>query len=75
MVCVHLPQNVLGMRERHMNDDERHLDEYKSYKEVLESIMNSEFFNKKDNLYKSWIENRLKSVDRRIIEVENILQR
>ena len=75
MVCVHLPQNVLGMRERNMNDDERHLDEYKSYKEVLESIMNSEFFNKKDNLYKGWIENRLKSVDRRITEVENILQR
>ena len=75
MVCVHLPQNVLGMRERNMNDDERHLDEYKSYKEVLESIMNSDFFKKKDNLYKRWIENRLKSVDRSIIEVENILQR
>lgn len=58
-----------------MNEEQRHLDEYNSYKDVLESIINSEYFKKKDVLYKNWIENRLKAVDRRIADVENILQR
>ncbi len=75
MECVHLPQNVLRITGKNMNEEQRHLDEYNSYKDVLESIINSEYFKKKDVLYKNWIENRLKAVDRRIADVENILQR
>tara|TARA_R110002020_G_scaffold249930_4_gene463997 strand:- start:4960 stop:5142 length:183 start_codon:yes stop_codon:yes gene_type:complete len=58
-----------------MNEEQRHLAEYNSYKEVLESIINHGGFKKKDNVYRGWIETRLKSVNRRITEVENLLQR
>ena len=53
-----------------MNDDERHLAEYKKYeRELLEKI-------EKETLkqHKYWFESRLKSVKRRIIEVTNVIK-
>ena len=53
-----------------MNDEERHLAEYKKYeRELLEKI-------EKETLkqHKYWFESRLKSVKRRIIEVTNVIK-
>jgi len=53
-----------------MNDDERHLAEYKKYeRELLEKI-------EKETLkqHKYWFESRLKSVKRRIIAITNVMK-
>jgi len=53
-----------------MNDEERHLADYKKYTEELLEKLKTET----DKQHKYWFENRLKSVKRRIIEVTNVMK-
>ena len=48
-----------------MNDDERHLLEYENYEKRLEESIPKET----DKRERDWLENRLKSVKRRIVAV------
>ena len=48
-----------------MNDDERHLLEYENYEKILEESIPKET----DKRERDWLENRLKSVKRRIVAV------
>ena len=48
-----------------MNDDERHLLEYENYEKRLEESIPKET----DKRKRDWLENRLKSVKRRIVAV------
>ena len=53
-----------------MNDDERHLAEYKKYaNELLEKLKTE---TDKQHIY--WFESRLKSVKRRIIAITNMIK-
>ena len=53
-----------------MNDDERHLSEYKKYaNELLEKLKTET-----DKQHKYWFESRLKSVKRRIIAITNVMK-
>ena len=53
-----------------MNDEERHLAEYKKYTEELLEKLKTET----DKQHKYWFENRLKSVKRRIIAITNVMK-
>ena len=53
-----------------MNDDEKHLTEYKKYAEELLEKLKTE--TNKQHIY--WFETRLKSVKRRILEVTNVIK-
>ena len=48
-----------------MNDDERHLLEYENYEKRLEESIPKET----DKRERDWLENRLKSVKRRIVAI------
>ena len=48
-----------------MNDDERHLLEYENYEKKLEESIPKET----DKRKRDWLENRLKSVKRRIVAI------
>ena len=53
-----------------MNDDERHLSEYKKYaSELLEKLKTET-----DKQHKYRFESRLKSVKRRIVEMTNVIK-
>ena len=53
-----------------MNDDERHLSEYKKYaNELLEKLKTET-----DKQHRYWFESRLKSVKRRIIAITNVMK-
>ena len=53
-----------------MNDDERHLSEYKKYEQELLEKIEKETFKQ----HKYWFENRLKAVKRRIITITNVMK-
>tara|TARA_Y100001949_G_scaffold45024_1_gene37153 strand:- start:662 stop:829 length:168 start_codon:yes stop_codon:yes gene_type:complete len=53
-----------------MNDEERHLLEYENYKKRLEESIPKET----DKKVKDWLENRLKSVKRRIKDVSIVIK-
>lgn len=50
-----------------MNDEQKHLLEYKRYEKELEELIPKEIRKQ----YKYWFENRLKSVKKRIQDVSN----
>ena len=63
-------QNQYVVSVNVMNDDERHLAEYKKYaNELLEKLKTE---TDKQHIY--WIESRLKSVKRRIIAITNMIK-
>ena len=53
-----------------MNDEERHLAEYKKYADELLEKLKTET----DKQHKYWFESRLKSVKRRIIAITNVMK-
>ena len=53
-----------------MNDDERHLLEYENYEKRLEESIPKET----DKRERDWLENRLKSVKRRIIDTKKEIE-
>ena len=53
-----------------MNDDERHLLEYENYEKILEESIPKET----DKRERDWLENRLKSVKRRIIDTKKEIE-
>ena len=59
----HLENQIVGVFA--MNDDERHLLEYENYEKRLEESIPKET----DKRERDWLENRLKSVKRRIVAV------